>query len=117
MLGDIVPPLQQDTTSITTLNVQVQPQSTPSSSIQQINITLVGNKTKPTNNCCAVSTFMIGGLLILPLFMMCCMWWKKIVYPLYELSSQTYKDIGLFLEKNPTANNLNLTVIDNTFGA
>ena len=45
------------------------------------------------------------------------MWWKEIVYPMYELSPQAYRDVGSFIERNPSANNLNLTVVDNAFNA
>lgn len=82
--------------------------------VQQANITLVGNKTKSSNICCFMMTFMFFCL-IFPLFFMCCEWWKKIVSPIYELTAQAYQSIGDFLRVNPTVTNLNLTVVDNAF--
>lgn len=88
-----------------------------SAPIQQANITLAGTKTKTGNVCCLVTTFFLGGCLIIPLTFMCCMWWKKIVNPFYELTIEAYRDIGQFIERNPTINNLNLVVVDNAFNA
>ena len=51
--------------------------------MQQANITLVGSKTKASNNCCYIFTIICGSFIIFPLCFMCCMWWKKIVYPTY----------------------------------
>ncbi len=84
-------------------------------STQQINIMLVGNKTKSSNPMCIFSTICFGMCCIFPLCFMCCNWWKKAVYPIYELSLQAYREVASFLERNPTANNLNLIVVDNAF--
>lgn len=94
----------------------VAPEANMSVPIQQANITLVGNKTKSSNICCFIMTFMFFCL-IFPLCFMCCEWWKKIVSPLYELTAQAYLSIGDFIRVNPTVTNLNLTVIDNAFSA
>lgn len=91
--------------------------STGPQSMQQANITVIGNKTKTGNTCCIVSTMMAGFFCIFPLFFMCCMWWKKIASALYELTPEAYHDIGVFLERNPTVTNLTLTVADNNFNA
>lgn len=85
--------------------------------LQQANISIAGIKTKGTNQCCIVSTIAIGGWCIVPLFFMCCDWWKKIVHPTYEISVETYNDIGRFISKNSTMNNLTLRVADNAFNA
>lgn len=53
--------------------------------IQQANITIAGTKTKSTNVCCMVST-LVCSCCIFPLCFMCCAWWKKIVFPRFELS-------------------------------
>lgn len=89
----------------------------PITDIQQANITLVGNKTKPGDMCCFMITIMFASCLIFPLCFMCCTWWKKIVYPMYELTAQAYNSLGNFLLRHPTINNLNLTVVDNGFNA
>jgi hypothetical protein len=85
--------------------------------MQQANITIIGSKIKAGNLCCAISTIISGAFCIFPLCFMCCMWWKKIVSAIYELTPETYRDIGVFLERNPTVTNLNLTVADNAFDA
>lgn len=54
--------------------------------IQQANITIAGTKTKSTNACCMISTLVCGTCCIFPLCFMCCAWWKKIVFPRFELS-------------------------------
>jgi hypothetical protein len=86
-------------------------------SIQQGNITLVGNKTKPSNMCCFLMTILCGSFFIFPLCFMCCMWWKKIAYPTYELSIDAYHTLANFISRAPNMNNLNLTVVDNAFNA
>lgn len=55
-------------------------------SVRQIQITLIGSKTKASDVCCLCTTFMFGVFCILPLFCMCTDWWKKKVSPAYELS-------------------------------
>lgn len=85
--------------------------------MQQADITIVGNKTKPGNVGCIFSTIMAGACCCFPFCFMCCMWWKKIVAAMYELTPEAYRDIGAFLDKNQTITNLNLTVADNGFNA
>lgn len=86
-------------------------------SIQQANITLVGTKSKAVNNWCHVLTIMSGLILIFPLFFMCCMWWKKIVYPTYDLTMDAYQSLANFLARAQNVTSLNLTVVDNSFGS
>lgn len=62
-----------------------QPMAMPTS-FPKVDIMAVGNKTKSYNSTCYTFTFLLGGCCILPLLFMCCMWWKKIVYPKYELN-------------------------------
>jgi hypothetical protein len=88
-----------------------------SGSIQQANLTIVGNKTKTPNNCCYILTILLGSLLIFPLCFICCMWWKKIVYPTYELSLQAYQSIAYLIQSSPNMNNVALSVVDNAFNA
>lgn len=89
----------------------------PNAPMQQANLTIVGAKTKAGSQCCIISTIMAGACCIFPLCFMCCAWWKQIAYPLYELSADAYRAIGEFVQKNPTLNNLNLSVADNAFNA
>lgn len=51
--------------------------------IQQIQLTLIGSKTKPTNTCCFFSTLLMGAFCILPMICLCVPWWKKLVSPVY----------------------------------
>ena len=85
--------------------------------ITQANITVAGNQTSEGNDCCFILTFFLGVILILPFCFMCCMWWKKIVYPKYEMTVQFYRTIGVFLRKERQCILLNLTVVDNAFNA
>lgn len=85
--------------------------------MQQADITIVGNKTKPGNSACIFSTLMAGLCCCFPFCFMCCTWWKKMVAALYELTPEAYRDIGVFLDRNQTVTNLNLTVADNAFNA
>ena len=84
--------------------------------VQQANITLVGNKSKSSNVCCVIVTLMFFCL-IFPILLTCCDWWKKIVSPFYELTTQAYQSIADFIRVNLTITNINLTVIDNAFSA
>ena len=54
--------------------------------ITQANITVAGRQTSMGSLCCALLTVILGVCLIFPLCFMCCMWWRKIVYPKYEMT-------------------------------
>lgn len=95
----------------------IPPNPTGPQPMQQADITIVGGKTKSGDLSCLFATIMCGACCIFPLCFMCCMWWKKIVSPVYQLAPEAYRDIGVFLERNPTVTNLNLTVADNSFNA
>jgi hypothetical protein len=84
--------------------------------IQQANITLVGTKSKPGNVWCYMFTILCASLVIFPLCFMCCMWWKKIVFPAYELSNEAYQALANFIARAQNITNLNLTIVDNAFG-
>lgn len=47
---------------------------------------------------------------------MCCMWWKKIVYPKYQINPETYRALARFVRQASDLKTLNLTVVDNSFG-
>ena len=85
--------------------------------VQQLSITLIGNKIQASNECCYTATLLSGSFCILPLLLMCCMWWKKIVYPLYELTPAAYQSVIDLIRLFPSATNLTLSVTDNAFGA
>lgn len=80
-------------------------------------ITLVGNKTKPSNICCFSVTMIFADFFIFPLFFTCCMWWKKIVYPTYEVSIDAYEALANLIQRLPNLKDLSLTVVDNVFNA
>ena len=83
-------------------------------SLRQYNITLIGDKVKPYNQCCRIATIITGIFFIFPFCFMCCDFWKKIVYPMYELQIKTYETIGEMI-KQMNGILLNLRVIDNNF--
>jgi hypothetical protein len=86
--------------------------------IYQATVTIVGNKTSATNNCCLCMTICFGAFLIFPLCFMCCGWWKKMVLPKYEINAETYRALGRIIASPATAiTNLTLTVVDNAFNA
>jgi hypothetical protein len=80
-------------------------------------LTIVGSKTKVSNNCCFLLTMITGTFCIIPLFFLCCMWWKKIVYPEYVLADQVYRNLGRIVNRDSGVINLTLTVVDNAFNA
>lgn len=57
----------------------------------KINIT--GNQIQEMNQSCLIATIVGGSLIILPIFFMCCGWWKKIVYPAYDVPLSTYQSL------------------------
>ena len=61
-------------------------------------------------------TIVCGSLIIIPLFFMCCGWWKKIVYPAYEVSNNTYQALQKVL-CSPNIVSVSLNVNDNRFNA
>ena len=83
----------------------------------KIDITVIGNKTSAYNACCYCFTMFFASLLIFPLCFMCCMWWKKIVYPKYEVNIEFYRAVGRFLRSTNTVTHLTLNICDNAFDA
>ena len=83
-------------------------------SIKQYNITLIGEKTKSYDKCCLTATIILGIIFLVPLLFLCCQWFKRKVYPMYELELETYRNIGAMLQKMKGIM-LNLRVVDNTF--
>lgn len=63
---------------------QVVPQS---NNVTEVHITVVGNKTVASDLCCFVLTIVLGSFCLFPLLFMCCAWWKKIIYPKYDLDA------------------------------
>lgn len=53
--------------------------------VNEVHITVVGNKTAPSDVCCFVLTIVFASFCLFPLLFMCCAWWKKMVYPKYDL--------------------------------
>ena len=54
--------------------------------VTQADITVAGTQTSKGSDCCWLVTMLLGVFLILPLFILCCMWFKKIYYPKYEMT-------------------------------
>ena len=57
--------------------------------IHTVDITVVGNTAETGNSACYCLTCLFVCL-IFPIFFMCCDWWKRIVYPKYEVNPETY---------------------------
>ena len=78
-------------------------------------MTTVGQKTEQRNDCIRITTVLLGMCLIFPLFFTCCMWWKKLVYPKYEVIEEVYRAIWRFCSRSPHCTVINLSVADNAF--
>ncbi len=76
--------------------------------LNEASIYIIGNKTHEENSGCYTVTCLLGFCLIFPFFFMCCDWWKKIVYPQYEVNIEAYHSISNFLFNAPMINNLTL---------
>ena len=48
---------------------------------------------------------------------MCCNWWKKMVAPLYEISPETYNNLGRFIVNHPYIKTVSLKIVDNNFNS
>ena len=58
---------------------------------------------------------MIFACLIFPVLFICCNWWKKKVYPKYEVTLEAYQTLGSTLSSIASVNDLSLNVVDNAF--
>lgn len=119
------PPPVQDHEMMLRNNL-IQPQPMPpqnpmavayGGAINSAKFMIYGAKSRPSNNLCYCLTYILGSILIFPLFFVCCMWWKGIVYPTYELTADAYHAVARFIAKTPTLSTLDLTVVDNAFNA
>lgn len=61
-----------------------------------------------------VCTIIWGSILLFPLFFICCGWWKRCVYPAYEIPYSVYESIGK-LFRSQSLRNVALYITDNTF--
>ena len=96
---------------------QFQPTWTVSNGVTHLNLTTVGQKTQQRNACVQFLTCFFGIFFIFPLFFTCCMWWKKIVYPKYEVNEEFYRAFVRFCRRSNFCTTINLTVADNAFNA
>ena len=53
-------------------------------------------------------------LLLFPLLIPICAWWKRYVYPAFEIPVTVYENLGKLL-KGSSLRNVAVTIIDNTF--
>ena len=60
------------------------------SRIAFVKITVLGIKVKSMNDCCILWTVLAAFLFIIPLFVVCCSWWKKIARPTFEIPEKIY---------------------------
>jgi hypothetical protein len=56
-------------------------------------IIITGNQIHELNQSCLIATIVGGSFIIIPIFFMCCGWWKKIVYPAFEVPLSTYQSL------------------------
>lgn len=65
--------------------------------------------------CCYLTTLITGSFIIIPLFFMCCGWWKKIVFPAFEINFNVYESLAQVIKSAPNLKSMSITVIDNCF--
>ena len=94
-----------------------QPTWTSTNGVTHLNVTTVGAKTEQRAIGIQMLTILLGACLIFPLFFTCCMWWKKLVYPKYEVNEEAYRAVGRFCKRSPNCSVINLTVCDNGLNA
>ena len=58
-------------------------------------------------------TITFAMLLLFPLFLLCSDWWKRKVYPLFEVYPQSYQAINTLVHKCPNLSTINLNLNDN----
>ena len=66
-------------------------------------------------NCmCYFCTIFWGSIFLLPLFCICCDWWRRCVFPAFDIPIETYHSMSR-LFRSPNLRNITLRVVDNTF--
>jgi hypothetical protein len=82
------------------------------SSIVEVSLFVRGAEVSAFSLSCFLCTLFWGALLLFPLCCLCCNWWKKCVFPLYEVPSSLYLNLrrlltGIHIRK------ASLVVLDN----
>ena len=101
----------------TSLSLQTRLDSMEDSEISQlvdVNITVTGLQIKQMNCMCYFCTIFWGSIFLLPLFCICCDWWRRCVFPAFDIPIETYHSLGR-LFRSPNLRNITLRVVDNTF--
>ena len=80
------------------------------------NITVTGIQIKPSDMCCYCCTIIWGSIVLFPLCFICCGWWKKIVYPAFDIPVSVYSSLHKLI-RAPNLRNLTLNVVDNCLDA
>lgn len=80
---------------------------------REISIHCTGDEVKKYNKCCMIATACCGGILVLPLAFMFCNWWKKIVYPAFEIPDSTYTNLRPLLS-SPKLETISISIVDNS---
>jgi hypothetical protein len=83
--------------------------------VEQLYVTVVGERIESTGWACFWLTIISGMFFIFPFFFMCCSWWQKKVFPKYEISSNFYLSLTRFARSSPNCRYLNIKVCDNAF--
>ena len=97
------------------LNFSTRVQDQTTQEIIVGNITLIGNQTQRADGLIFCLIVLFGMCLIFPCFFLCCDWFKRCIWPLYELNAKIYRDLQNFVRTCPKMTNLSITVVDNYF--
>ncbi len=65
--------------------------------LNSANLTVFGAKVETNSPKCVTFTYCLGGFLVFPLCFTCCTWWKKLVYPFYEIDISVYESLAFMI--------------------
>ena len=63
------------------------------SQITDATIVVVGSQIQELNTCGMVCTMVWGGFVIFPMCFMCCDWWKRCIYPAFDIAPAVYMSL------------------------
>ena len=97
------------------MQMQIQKQQQNNTGVSQLNVISVGEKNSGSPVCSCLTILFL--CLIFPIFFVCCNWWKKIVFPKYNLNAELYRAVGQFVRNNITCTIVRLIVCDSQFNS
>lgn len=62
-----------------------------------------------------MTTIITGSVILLPFFFLCCDWWKKMVFPAFEVNYNVYESIARIIQTASNLKSVVMTVLDNCF--